>query len=80
MKHFSERETNIILIIGRKNMTLSGISKQLFRRDPSSPLDPEIAVANSIRRIIKKCDHHKLKWTLEKTRANNKLTIKRSKV
>ena len=80
MKHFSERETDIILIIGQKKMTISKISRGLFMRNRFSPLEPEIAVANSIRRIIKKCSHHKLKWTLVKTRENNKLIIKRSKL
>ena len=78
MKHFSDRENAIIEIIGRKQVTIEDITITLFRR--IAVLDPQIAVANSIRRIIKKCDHHKLKWTLEKTRKNNKLIIKRSKV
>lgn len=79
MKNFSERESNIILIVGKGALTLTQISRKLFTV-VDRPLDPEIAVANSIRRIIKKCDHHKLKWTLIKIRKNNKLTIKRSKV
>ena len=78
MKHFSERENKIIKIIGRKEVTLRFITTKLFK--VIGVLDPDIAVANSITRIIKKCDHHNLDWTLEKTRANNKLTIKRSKV
>ena len=79
MKYFSERENKIIKIINKKSMTLEQISVSLFY-GKLYPMDPEIAVANSIRRIIKKCGHHKLKWTLIKTRKNNKLIIKRSKV
>ena len=43
------------------------------------PFDPEIAVANSVRRIIKKCDFHKLEWTLVKSRNNGKLLLKKEK-
>lgn len=78
MEHFSEREAAIIKIIGRRRLTLEDISTELFKN--SSTLDPKIAIANSVTRIIKKCSHYNLKWTLEKTRKNNKLTIKRKRV
>lgn len=76
MEHFSERENKIIRIIGnKKTPTIKQIAKRLFKN--TKPLDPEIAVANSITRIIKKCDHHKLGWTLIKMRENGKLVIGR---
>lgn len=78
MEHFSEREYQIIKIINKKSMTLEQISVSLFH-GKLYPMDSNIAVANSVRRIIKKCDHYNLKWTLVKTRINNKLTIKRGR-
>lgn len=78
MEHFSDRENEILKIIGRRAVTLNYISVRLFLKAPI--LDPKIAVANSVTRIIRKCKHHKLKWTLEKTREFNKLTIKRKVV
>lgn len=78
-KVFSERENEVLSILGMKKRNIEFITKELFR-NRSKPLDAEIAVANSIRRIIKKCGHHGLKWTLVKTIENKRLTIKRSKV
>lgn len=74
---FSSREEKIIEIIGKKKVTLEYISSELFKN--SSTLDPKIAVANSVSRIIKKCEHHSLNWILHKTRVNNKLFIKRGR-
>lgn len=75
MEYFSEREAKIIKIVSKKSTTISEIIKKLFKKDEL--LDPKIAVANSISRIIKKCDHHKLDWTLDKTREEGPLTISR---
>mgnify|MGYP003644827255 CR=1 FL=1 len=77
MKEFSERENAILKIIGNKRTpTIKEISKKLFKKDEL--LDPDIAVANSITRIIKKCEHHELGWTLLKMRENGKLIIWRA--
>ena len=75
---FSERERQVIGFIRRKKKTLTEISKELFRYG-SKPFDPTIAVANSVGRIIKKCEYHKLNWTLSKSRENKKLYIKKEK-
>ena len=75
MKEFSERERQIIKIIGRKKMTLEEISRDLFKE--IDRFEGNIVVANSVTRIIKKCTFHTLDWTLVKTRENNKLTIKK---
>lgn len=77
MQYFSEREEAIIKIIGRKKVTLETISSELFMRSTHRPFDSDISVANSVRRIIKKCLYHDLPWTLEKTRVDRKLTIKK---
>ena len=76
---FSERERKILEILGRKRMTITEISEQLFQYG-HGPLDEQIASGNSIRRIIMKCEHHKLDWTLVKTRENGKMTIKKEKI
>lgn len=77
-KLFSEREQKIIKIIARKKMTLEQISFLVFEQE-DRPFDSTISVANTIRRIIKKCSHYSLDWTLIKTRANNKLIIQKGK-
>ena len=76
---FSDRETQIIKIIGRKKVSLEDISSKLFQAK-SKPFDGNISVANSVRRIIKKCQYHNLQWTLDKTRKENKLVIKKVKL
>ena len=77
MKHFSERESAIIKIIGKKSVTVEDISNQLFKL--GAPLDSGVLITNSIRRIIKKCQHHELEWTLSKDRSKGKMTLKRVK-
>ena len=79
MNVFSEREQKIIKIIGRKKITLSDISTELFK-DGCKPFDTDISVANSVRRIIKKCSFHALDWTLTKSRENNRLYIKKESI
>lgn len=76
---FSEREEKIIKIIGRKKITISDIDESLFT-DETRPLDSTIHVANSVSRIIEKCEYHKLNWTLEKNRKDRKLYVKRTAV
>lgn len=75
---FSKREEDIIKVIGRKKITLQLIAEDLFADDPYKPFDAEISVGNSVRRIIAKCKHHGLNWTLIKDRRNGKLLISRS--
>jgi len=73
--HFSNRENKIIKILARKKMTIEEVSEKLF---DDKPFDYKIAISNSICRIIKKCEYHKLKFTFVKTRENKKLYIKRT--
>ena len=79
MNTFSQREWDIIKIIGRRKLTFEQISSELFRKG-DKPFDDTITVGNSIRRIIKKCGHHKLAWTLEKIRKEGKLYVKKIKL
>lgn len=76
---FSEREEKVIKIIGRKNLTIGEIAEQLFDEE-DRPFEPRISVSNCVRRIVEKCKHHKLNWTLTKTKVNNVLFVKKEKV
>ena len=71
---FSERERLIVNCLGRKKMTLEQISNGIFKKG-DKPFDDTITVANSVRRINRKCELYKLK-----NRENNKLIIKREKI
>ena len=64
---FSDREQKVIKILGKKSMTFKTIAIHLFK--DKMPLDPTILVCNSVNRIILKCKHHKLDWTLAKNRS-----------
>jgi hypothetical protein len=79
---FSQREEAILKIIGRKKMTLRLIAEELFTDDHPSdkPMEPEITVGNTIRRIIKKCKHHNLDWTLVRKKMGGKLLISKEKL
>lgn len=78
---FSEREKLIIKIIGRKKSTISKIADVMVGTPGTGiPFDAEITVGNAIRRIIKKCEHYKLDWTLVKKRSDGKLLISKEKV
>ena len=79
MDCFSNREQKILKIIGRKKLRLYEIAEELFKGEKKVPLDPTIVVANSVTRIIRKCEHFNVGWTLDKIRVHNKLYIKRMK-
>lgn len=71
---FSEREEKIIKIIGKNRITIEDLTKKLFK-DEVAIFDAEITVGNSIRRIIKKCEHHKLDWTLFRNKDERRLIV-----
>lgn len=77
---FSEREKKVIDIIGRRKLTFEEISSELFKKTDAKPLDSEISIANTVRRIIKKCSYYDLKWVLTKTRDNRKLIVAKETV
>lgn len=74
---FSNREEKIINIVGKKKLRINDITTELFKEDENAPFDTNITVSNSIRRIIKKCDHYKVGWTLVKERTDGEIWIKR---
>lgn len=80
MNFFSERERKIIKIIGRSKTTVGKITTKLFKNETFRPFNGEIMVATSIARVIKKCKHYELAWTLSKNRVNGKLIIRREKL
>lgn len=77
---FSEREDEIIKIIGRRKIAIRDISEELFRDVVNKPFDCEIGVGNSIRRIMEKCQFHELDWTFEKERHGRKFLWTKVKV
>jgi hypothetical protein len=77
---FSPREEAILKILGKKKLTMHDIAEKLFMHLIYKPLEPEILVGNSVKRIIKKCNHHKLDWTLVKEKTGGKLLISKENV
>jgi hypothetical protein len=79
---FSEREEEIIKIIGKKKMSFEQIAEVLFMfgNVADHPFDKEITVRNSVCRIIKKCEHYKLNWTLGRTKKDKKLLIHKERI
>lgn len=73
---FSKRETKIIDIINnaKDETTVKEICRVLF---PVKEFEQEIKVANSINRIIKKCEHFDLNWTISKNRGETFMKLKR---
>lgn len=67
---FSEREKSVLTIIGKKKISIPSITEKLLG-GPDMPFNAEISVGNTVRRIIKKCEYHKLNWTLARERKNN---------
>jgi hypothetical protein len=45
-------------------ITISALVKKLYWYSNDRPLNPNNTVAGSVRRINKKCQHHKLTWYL----------------
>ena len=74
---FSDRERLIIKVLGRRRMTLDELSSGVFKDVNEKPFDDTQTIANSIRRINKKCSHYGLNWILGKQRKDKKLTIKK---
>lgn len=74
MVAFSDREVLILDTLGRRRMTYSQIADEIFsKRD--KPLDAEIAVGNSVRRIMMKCEAGKLSFQLVKKKINGYMTV-----
>jgi hypothetical protein len=61
---FSFDELLVIKILGRKKKTITEITEECFIDKKEAPMDPNIYIANVVRRISKKCDHYKLPWTI----------------
>lgn len=63
---FSEHEKLVIDIIGRRKMTIADITSEFYKQtQDDEPFEPNNHIAGVIRRIVKKCEHHKMTWTLE---------------
>ena len=59
MEHFSERETEVINIIGRnKNLTIKKITGIYYSSHIVLPFNSEQLIRNSISTIRNKCNYH----------------------
>lgn len=73
---FSVRENAILKIIGKKQNTVKSITEDLFKDGTfPRPFDAEISVTNSLRRIVEKCEHYGLSWTLKRVTKGRTLII-----
>lgn len=61
---FSPAERDLITLIGRRKVTITKLVEEYFK-DEDPPFEANNYVASVIRRIAKKCEHHKLNWTLD---------------
>lgn len=77
---FSEREKEIIKVIGPKKMTIKDIGEKVFVGKTTRPFDADISIGNSLRRIIQKCEYFNLTWTLKREKQGNKLLFNKEKV
>ena len=77
MYYFSEREDELLKVLGGRKMSIKDLT---LKMSLEKSFDCEIAVGNCVRRIIRKCEHYKLNWTLTKTRESGKLLIKKEKI
>jgi hypothetical protein len=71
---FSDRETKILKVLGRKTMKVEEIAVGVFEDDIRG-FDSNQIIANTIIRIIKKCEFHNLPWTLNKNKKTTPMTI-----
>lgn len=74
---FSEREKEILRVLGTKSMTIEQITEEVFEGKDNKPFDAHISIGNSIRRIIEKCRHYELKWVLGKSKRVRKIVYKK---
>lgn len=79
MKNFSTREVKLLNILNKRKMTIKDLAYELFKGDKEAPMDQEITISNSVRRIVKKCEFYKLDWTLVKQRIDGQLYVLKSK-
>lgn len=64
VNYFSEHEKIIIKIVGRKKLSIENVTKTFFKTHHDYPLDANNYVAGVIRRIVRKCEHYKLPWSI----------------
>ncbi len=63
-KLFSDTENQVIKMVGKEKLTIQQITERLYG-GRTRPFNAQNYVAFVVRQITKKCDYHKLDWTLE---------------
>ncbi len=62
---FSPTELKVLRILRRKKMTISDIAYECYPpKGLLKPINPNNYVALVVRNITRKCEYHKLPWTL----------------
>lgn len=79
---FSQREERIIKVLGNKKLTIREIVEKVFADGwgHPKPFDVEISVGNTLRRLMEKCEHYNLNWTLMREKKDNKYVYYKEKV
>lgn len=62
---FSPTEKVIIKIIGRRKITIAEITEKYLEDADPAPITPNNYIGLVVRRIVAKCNHYKLNWTLD---------------
>jgi hypothetical protein len=61
---FSPAERDIIKLIGQRKVPIAKLVEEYFR-DRELPFEANNYIASVIRRITKKCEYHRLNWTID---------------
>jgi len=59
---FSDLQNKVIKVLGDKKMSITDISKKVYKDDPKTPLAPNNSIVSTIHYINLKCEKHGLKW------------------
>lgn len=66
MNHFSQMEKQVLKILGRRKLTIAElVDRYLDEHETIHSVDPQNYFATIVRRITKKCEYHKLSFTIE---------------
>lgn len=62
---FSQIQEKILEILGKKEMTIQDIAKEVYKGSKDKPLSPNNSIVSAISYINLKCYKNKLDWIIE---------------
>jgi len=62
---FSQIQEKILDILGKKEMTIQDIAKEVYKGSKDKPLSPNNSIVSAISYINLKCYKNKLDWRIE---------------